>query len=312
MPGPDSTRSRTAEHARLQDASAQEPGRWRFLGLINFTWWVIRKDALDNNIFEGGFLGLDNIGPFDRSRALPAGVVLEQSDGTAWMAKFCLNLLEMALHLAHHDRAYEDVAVKFFEHFAYIAAAMNTGGLWDEQDGFYYDLLRLPDGRVIPLRVRSMVGLVPVFASVTLPRALWERLSDFRARVRWFVEHKPELVGAWHGVVREGQGVLTLVDERRLRRVLATMLDEEEFLSPYGLRSLSRHHREHPYVLPVAGGEARVDYEPAESTSGVFGGNSNEYFHGDTGEGLGASHQTGWTALVAALIAARSRSRPQP
>jgi len=363
--------------------------------LINFTWWVNRKDALDNNIFEGGFLGLDNIGLFDRSTALPGGAVLEQSDGTAWMAKFCLNMLEMALLLATHDPSYEDVAIKFFEHFAYIAAAMNTGGLWDERDGFYYDLLRLPDGKVTPLRVRSMVGLVPIFAAVTLPGALWERLPDFRARIRWFVDHNPELIGPLHGVLRAGQGVIMLVDETHLRRVLATMLDEAEFLSPYGLRSLSRHHREHPYVVPQLGGDARVDYEPAESTSGLFGGNSNwrgpiwfplnhliieslrhlhaafgdrftveiptrsgreghlgdaadeierrllrlflrdelgcrpfwgdhalfkgtgwrdhllfhEYFHGDTGEGLGASHQTGWTALVAAMIAARSRSR---
>jgi hypothetical protein len=363
--------------------------------LINFTWWVNRKDALANNIFEGGFLGLDNIGPFDRSAGLPPGVVLEQSDGTAWMAKFCLNMLEMALHLANHDRSYEDVALKFFEHFAYIAAAMNRGGLWDEQDGFYYDLLRLPAGEVVPLRGRSMVGLVPVLASVTLLAALWERLPDFRARARWFLENKPELAGAWHADIRDGRGVLMLTDEARLRRMLAAMLDEEEFLSPYGLRSLSRHHKEHPFVLTLPSGEARLDYEPAESTSGSFGGNSNwrgpiwfplnylviaslrslhaglgdpftvelptrsgrhahlgqvadeierrllglflrddrgrrpfwgdhprvqgdpawrdhllfhEYFHGDTGEGLGASHQTGWTALVASLLAARRRS----
>src|SRR5262249_46098063 len=176
---------------------------------------------------------------------------------------------------ANHDPSYEDVAIKFFEHFAYIAAAMNTGGLWDEQDGFYYDLLRRPDGKVTPLRVRSMVGLVPIFAAVTLPAALWERLPDFRARTRWFADNKPELIGSWHDVVRAGQGVIMRVDEKRLRRVLATMLDEAEFLSPYGLRSLSRHHREHPYVVRMPGGEARVDYEPAESTSGLFGGNSN-------------------------------------
>ena len=364
--------------------------------LINFTWWVNRKDALDNNIFEGGFLGLDNIGPFDRSRALPGGLVLEQSDGTAWMAMFCLSMLEIALHLAHHDPAYQDVAVKFFEHFAYIAAAMNGEGLWNEQDGFYYDLLRMPDGSTKPLRVRSMVGLVPVLASVTLPRALWDRLADFRARIRWFLDHGPGLGARCHATILEGEGVITLVDEPRLRRVLAAMLDEDEFLSPFGLRSLSRYHREHPYVLTVSGGEARVDYEPAESASGLFGGNSNwrgpvwfplnylivealrqlhaglgdgftvelptrsgrrahlgqvadeiqrrllslflrdaqgrrpfwgadarfqddpawrdhllfhEYFHGDTGEGLGASHQTGWTALVASCVGSRG---PQP
>jgi hypothetical protein len=365
--------------------------------LINFTWWVNRKDALDNNIFEGGFLGLDNIGPFDRSSVLPAGVVLEQSDGTAWMAMFCLNMLEMALHLANHDRAYEGVAVKFFEHFAYIATAMNVGGLWDEEDGFYYDLLRHPNGTT-PLRVRSMVGLLPVFASVTLPRTLWARLPDVRARVRWFLDHNPGLVGDWESITQDGQAVLTLVDQPRLHRVLAAMLDEDEFLSPYGLRSLSRRHRDHPYVLKLPAGEARVDYEPAESTCGLFGGNSNwrgpiwfplnyllieslrslhaglgdaftvelptrsgrqahlgqvadeidrrlrrlflrndhgrrpfwgdhklfqeapawrdhllfhEFFHGDTGEGLGASHQTGWTALVAALIAG-PRPAPSP
>jgi len=363
--------------------------------LMNFTWWVNRKDALDNNIFEGGFLGLDNIGPIDRSTMLPAGFVLEQSDGTAWMAMYCLNMLEIALHLANHDRTYEDVAVKFFEHFAYIAAAMAQGGLWDEQEGFFYDLLRMPGGGVVPMRGRSMVGLVPIFASVTLPITLWERLTDFAARVRWFTEHKPELAGGWHAVVKEGQGVVTLVDQPRLRRIIAAMLDEQEFLSPYGLRSLSRYHREHPLVLKLPGAEARLDYEPAESSSGLFGGNSNwrgpiwfplnflaiealrqlhagfgdeftvelptrsgrfahlgevadeierrllrlflpdqngrrpfwgtnprfqdaawrdhllfhEYFHGETGEGLGASHQSGWTALAAALIVARARPR---
>ena len=243
--------------------------------LINFTWWVNRKDAEGNNLFEGGFLGLDNIGPFDRSTVLPAGVLLEQSDGTAWMAMFCLNMLEIALHLANHDRAYEDVAVKFFEHFVYIASAMNKGGLWDEEDGFYYDLLRMPDGRAIPLRGRSMVGLVPIFASVTLPGVLWERLSDLRGRVRWFLDSRPDLASGWDGVVRGGQAVFTLVEEARLRRVIAAMLDEDAFLSPYGLRSLSRRHREHPFILSLPRGEFRLDYQPAESTSGLFGGNSN-------------------------------------
>jgi len=363
--------------------------------LLNFTWWVNRKDAVGDNVFEGGFLGLDNIGPFDRSSALPGGARLEQSDGTAWMAMYCLNMLEIALRLAHHDPAYQDVAVKFAEHFAYIASATNTKGLWDEEDGFYYDLLRLPDGSTRPLRARSMVGLMPIFASLALPRWLWEKLPDFVARVRWFILHKPEYVTAWEHVIepsRDRPSLITLVDERRLRRVLHAMLDETEFLSPYGLRSLSRRHLEQPLVMRWDGGETRLDYEPAESRCGLFGGNSNwrgpiwfplnyhvieslrrlhaalgdgfqvelptgsgrkahlgavadeierrlvrlflpdasgrrpfqgereifrrdpawrdalsfhEYFHGDTGEGLGASHQTGWTALVALLIGRR-------
>ncbi len=359
--------------------------------LINFTWWVNRKDALGDNIFEGGFLGLDNIGPFDRSAVLPAGQTLEQSDGTAWMAKFCLNMLEMALRLANQDRAYEDVALKFFEHFASIAAAMSE--LWDEQDGFFYDRLRMPDGSILPVRARSMVGLLPLFAAVQLDASLWERLSEFRKHANWFVANKPQLAGFLRYFAKdERPELIALVDETRLRRVLARMLDEAEFLSPYGLRSLSRYHRDHPLVFAVPGGVARLDYEPAESHCGIFGGNSNwrgpiwfplnvlaveslrhlhaclgddftvelptgsgvqahlgavadeierrllrlflldaegrrpvyggverfqtdpawrdhllfyEYFHGDTGEGLGASHQTGWTALAGSLIAKR-------
>ena len=242
--------------------------------LINFTWWVNRKDALGDNIFEGGFLGLDNIGPFDRSAVLPAGQTLEQSDGTAWMAKFCLNMLEMALRLANHDRSYEDVALKFFEHFASIAAAMSE--LWDEQDGFFYDRLRMPDGSVLPVRARSMVGLLPLFAAVQLDASLWERLSEFRKHANWFVTNKPQLAGFLRYFAKDDRPeLIALVDETRLRRVLARMLDETEFLSPYGLRSLSRYHREHPLVIAVPGGEARLDYEPAESTDGLFGGNSN-------------------------------------
>ncbi len=359
--------------------------------LINFTWWVNRKDHLGDNIFEGGFLGLDNIGPFDRSSMLPGGEILEQSDGTAWMAKFCLNMLEMALRLANHDNAYEDVALKFFEHFASIAAAMNE--LWDEQDGFYYDRLRKPDGSTIPVRARSVVGLLPIFAAVELNESLWNELPRFRARARWFIDNKPHLTGFAHYFAQEGRPrLIALVDDARLRRVLARMLDEEEFFSPYGLRSLSRHHREHPLVLALGTCEARLDYEPAESETGLFGGNSNwrgpiwfplnflaleslrhlhatlgdrftvelptgsgvqaslgevadelerrllrlflrdaagqrpmwgaselfqrdpawrdhllfyEYFNGDTGEGLGASHQTGWTALAGVLVANR-------
>jgi hypothetical protein len=363
--------------------------------LINFTWWVNRKDQLGNNVFEGGFLGLDNIGPFDRSRMLPGGAILEQSDATAWMAKFCLNMLEMALRLANRDRAYEDVALKFFEHFAAIATAIN--GLWDEQDGFFYDVLRRPDGSVTPLRARSMVGLLPVFAAVRISPALWELLGDFRRRARWFIDNRPDLTGfIWHFLNDDRPELISLVDATRLRRLLAAMLDEAEFLSPFGLRSLSRRHQDHPLVVDLPGGEARLDYEPGESRTGAFGGNSNwrgpvwfplnflaleslrhlhealgddftvelptgsgrqahlgqvadeiegrllalflpdasgrrpalgshplfrddpawrdnllfhEYFHGDTGEGLGASHQTGWTALAGVLIAARRRRR---
>ena len=361
--------------------------------LINFTWWVNRKDALGDNIFEGGFLGLDNIGAFDRSMPLPGGCTLEQSDGTAWMAKYCLNMLEMALRLANHDPAYQDVALKFFEHFCSIAKAIRE--LWSDDDGFFYDRLRTPDGRSIPLRARSMVGLLPLFAAVRLDPALWEQLHDFHGRARWFIDKNPWL----REFLRfepddERPMLLALVSEERLRRVLERMLDEAEFLSAHGLRSLSRYHCEHPLVVPLPGGEARLDYEPAESATGLFGGNSNwrgpvwfplnflaleslrhlheclgdgftvelpsgsgrqatlagvadelerrllalflrdgqgrrpaggvpdafrrdpawtdpvlfhEYFHGDTGEGLGASHQTGWTALAAALIADRRR-----
>ncbi len=359
--------------------------------LINFTWWVNRKDTLGDNIFEGGFLGLDNIGPIDRSALLPGGELLEQSDGTAWMAKFCLNMLEMALRLANRDRSYEGVAIKFFEHFASIATAMDE--LWDEQDGFYYDRLRCKDGSIVPLRARSMVGLLPLFAGVRLDASLWEQLADFRKHAGWFVANRPKQAAflRYHAVDDRPE-LITLVDDSRLRRLLARMLDPEEFLSPFGLRSLSRYHREHPLVLRLDGQDARLDYEPAESATQLFGGNSNwrgpiwfplnflaleslrhlhsalgdgftvelptgsgvpatlgevaneleqrllrlflldakqhrpvygenalfqrdpawrdhvpfyEYFHGDTGEGLGASHQTGWTALAAVLIARR-------
>ena len=360
--------------------------------LLNFTWWVNRKDALGDNIFEGGFLGLDNIGPIDRSAMLPSGELLEQSDGTAWMAKFCLNMLEMALRLANRDRSYEDLALKFFEHFASIASAMDA--LWDEQDGFFYDRLRKPDGTVQPVRARSMVGLLPLLAGVHVEPSLWEKLPEFRVRAQWFVQNKPDLAKFLHYSGKDARPrLLSVCTEDRLRRLLVRMLDENEFLSPFGLRSLSRHHREHPLVLALPGvPPRRLDYEPAESQTELFGGNSNwrgpiwfplnalvleslrnlhqslgdaftvelptgsgvrahlgqvvgdleqrllrlfllderqrrpvygntelfqrdpawrdhilfhEYFHGETGEGLGASHQTGWTALVAAMIAKR-------
>jgi hypothetical protein len=364
--------------------------------LLNFTWWVNRKDAEGNNLFEGGFLGLDNIGPFDRS-ALPVRGVLEQSDGTAWMAMYCQDLLELAVLLAERDRTYEDLATKFFEHFAFIASAMNDKGLWDEQDGFYYDILRI-DGSVIPLRARSVVGLLPLAAVTTLGPETMARLPDFMTRMQWFVENRPEgcvVVQHMESDEHAGWRMLSIVDRDRLRRLLAAMLDPGEFLSDYGLRALSRYHQANPLYVEVDGAKASLDYEPAESTSFLFGGNSNwrgpiwfpinyllievlrvyhrylgdgfrvecptgsgnllslaevadelavrlsriflrradgsrpvfggyrlfqedprwnglipfhEYFHGDTGAGLGASHQTGWTGLVADLIIRRGRS----
>jgi hypothetical protein len=365
--------------------------------LINFTWWVNRKDAEGNNVFEGGFLGLDNIGPIDRSAMLPVAARLEQSDGTAWMAMYALSLLEMALLLAEHDKAYEDSATKFFEHFAYIGEAMRAKGLWNDEDGFFYDVLSFADGSQVPLRVRSMVGLLPLSATMTLGQRTLAALPDFAGHLRWFLANKPQyrdVVGATH--VRDGgEGrLLSVIDGDRLTRVLARMLDQDEFLSPYGLRSISRIHREQPFVLSLGGLSYSVDYEPAESTSDLFGGNSNwrgpvwfpvnyividavrryarfygddllvehpagsghkltllevandlshrlvevflndasgrrpvhgdtelfqsnaawhdlipfhEYFHGDDGRGLGASHQTGWTGLVAELIIAHGQ-----
>ncbi len=365
--------------------------------LLNFTWWVNRKDAEGKNIFQGGFLGLDNIGVFDRSAVLPTGGHLEQSDATSWMGMYCLNMLTIALELAKDNPAYEDVASKFFEHFVYICRAMNNIAgegieLWDKADGFFYDVLHLPDGGHHPLRVRSMVGLIPLFAVETLDSQIVDRLPSFKRRMQWFLENRPELRG--HIETRTGgdnriQRFLSLVNRDRLKSVMRYMLDEREFLSPHGIRAVSRHHKDDPYVLHVNGTEYRVDYEPAESSTGLFGGNSNwrgpiwfpvnylileslqkfhfylgsayrvecpkgsgtelslgevatelsrrlisiftrdkhgrrpvfgrtetfqtdpnwrdyipfhEYFHGDSGAGLGASHQTGWTALVAKLI----------
>ena len=366
--------------------------------LLNFTWWVNRKDTSGNNVFEGGFLGLDNIGPIDRSSGLPAGVRLEQADGTAWMAMYCLNLLEMALVLADHDATYEDLATKFFEHFAYIAEAINTQGLWHEESGFYFDVLHA-GGERMPLEVWSMVGMIPLYATTTLGRSTLDRLSDFAGRTQWFLDHKPQyhdVVAHTHTLGMHEGRLLSIVSPHRLTRILATMLDEAEFLSPYGLRSVSAHHRESPYSVEISGMRASVGYEPAESSSGLFGGNSNwrgpiwfpvnylvieslrrfaryfgedftvecptgsgvtmtltevadelsrrlvsiflrteegkrpvngwyelfdrpgldgtmlfhEYFHGDTGMGLGASHQTGWTGLVADLICSRIAEEP--
>ncbi|PZR67949.1 MAG: glucosidase [Candidatus Dormiibacter spiritus] len=362
--------------------------------LLNFTWWVNRKDSEGNNIFEGGFLGLDNIGPFDRS-SLPVSGHLEQSDGTAWMAMYCLHLWEIALRLAERDRTYEDMAIKFFEHFVLIAVTLNDKGLWDEVDGFYYDVLRRPDGSSVPLRAHSMVGLIPLYAVTTLGPDTLNRLPSFARAMDWFLSHRPEAAGVVEHMDdpnHAGYRLLAIVGPQSLRRILARVLDPAEFLSDHGVRALSRWHREHPLQMAVDGFQAQLDYEPAESTSGLFGGNSNwrgpvwfpvnylliealkryhrflgsefkvecptgsgrwlaldqvadelaarlvglflsgpdgrrpvfggyerlqrdpawqnlllfhEYFDGDSGAGLGASHQTGWTGLVANLIADR-------
>jgi hypothetical protein len=251
--------------------------------MLNFTWWVNRKDAEGMNVFQGGFLGLDNIGVFDRSAPLPPGGHLEQSDGTSWMAMYALNLLAIALELAREDPAYEDVASKFWEHFFYIAHAMNHRGqdgieMWDEADGFYYDVLHLPDGQRFSLKVRSMVGLIPLFAVETMEPELLDRLPSFKRRLEWFIDNRPDLIKNCACMRTRGQGgrrLLSIVDPDRLRRILKVMLDEREFLSPYGIRALSRYHHDHPYTLSVNGMEHRVDYEPAESSTGLFGGNSN-------------------------------------
>jgi mannosylglycerate hydrolase MGH1-like protein/glycosyl hydrolase family 63 len=251
--------------------------------LLNFTWWVNRKDLEGNNIFEGGFLGLDNIGVFDRNSQLPDGSFIEQSDGTSWMAMYTLNLLAIALELARTDPAYEDVASKFWEHFIFIAHAMNNIGrdnveLWDEEDGFYYDVLHTRDGHHIPMRVHSMVGLIPLFAVETLEPEMLENLPGFHKRMEWFIKNRPDLIGnvaSMETPGRKQRRLLSVVNQDRLRRILKKMLDENEFLSPYGIRALSRFHLENPYTLRLDGKEHRVDYEPGESTTELFGGNSN-------------------------------------
>ena len=363
--------------------------------LLNFTWWVNKKDAEGNNVFEGGFLGLDNIGVFDRSHLPPGGSHLEQSDGTSWMAMFTLNMLAIAMELASEDPTYEDIATKFFEHFLFIAHAMTNRGdrslcLWDDDDAFFYDVLYRAGVRT-PLRIRSMVGLIPLFAVETLDSPVIAGLEGFRRRMEWFLEHRPDLTGNVASLVEHGTAerrLLSLVNADQLRRILGVMLDEREFLSPHGIRALSRVHAERPYILRLDGEDHVVDYQPGESTNALFGGNSNwrgpvwfpvnylliesiqkfhyyygddftvecpagsgrmltlwevaaelsrrlstiflrrdgrrpvyggierfqtdphwrdlilfhEYFHGDTGQGLGASHQTGWTAIVAKLL----------
>ncbi|MGK2867061.1 MAG: MGH1-like glycoside hydrolase domain-containing protein [Mycobacterium sp.] len=365
--------------------------------ILNYTWWVNRKDPDGNDVFGGGFLGLDNIGVFDRSAPLPTGGHLEQADGTAWMAFYTLEMLEIALELARHDPSYQSMAAKFLEQYLWIAAAMDDpddpeGSLWDEQDGFFYDVLATPDGRTTRLKVRSLVGLLPLAACVVLRPADVRQLPEFMARVQWLRTHRPQLAARFPALGEPGiedRRLLSVLDETKLRRLLARMLDETEFLGEHGIRSVSRYHRDHPFVVDVAGQEFRVDYLPAESNTGMFGGNSNwrgpiwfpmnfllirgllayasyygdqfmieyptgsgqeltlrdvaksiserlmgiflrdengirpvyggttlfqesphwndlisfhEYFHGDNGAGLGASHQTGWTALVARMM----------
>jgi hypothetical protein len=358
--------------------------------LLNFTWWVNRKDAEGNNLFGGGFLGLDNIGVFDRSKGIPEGGRLEQADGTAWMAFYCGSMLSMAMELAKHDRTYSDMASKFFEHFVHIVDAMNSlggTGLWDEQDGFYYDKFYY-DGTVTPMRIRSIVGIIPLFAVEVLDNAVIDQLPEFKKRTQWFLDNRSDLshhVSYLETSAHGGRRLLAVPSRERLERVLRYVFDENEFLSPYGVRSMSRVHRDQPFVFSIHGRDQRVSYAPGESDTNLFGGNSNwrgpiwlplnfllieslerydyfygdsfqvecptgsgnwvrlhdaaqelrrrlariflpdddgkrpchgtarmfqddahaqdlllfhEYFHGEDGHGLGASHQTGWTALI--------------
>jgi hypothetical protein len=271
-----------------RDQHPNDPGDLAFLEsvfhklMLNFTWWVNRKDAAGRNIFQGGFLGLDNIGVFDRSAPLPTGGYINQSDGTSWMAMYCLNLMRIALELAKRDHVYEEIATKFFEHFLQIAEAMtNIGdgiGLWDEVDGFYYDVLNLPSGQAIPLKVRSMVGLIPLFAVETLEPELRDLVPEFTKRLEWYLNHRPKLaalVSRWHVPGAGDRRLLSLLRGHRMKLVLRRMLDESEFLSDYGIRAISRYHLEHPYTFYWDGNSMTVDYEPGESTSGLFGGNSN-------------------------------------
>jgi Glycosyl hydrolase family 63 C-terminal domain len=373
--------------------------------LLNFTWWVNRKDRSGRNVFEGGFLGLDNIGVFDRSAPLPTGGYLEQADGTAWMALFCQNMLEIAVELALTDADYAEMALKFSEHFLWIASSMahlgDDTGMWDEEDGFFYDVLRLPNGQARRLKVRSMVGLLPLCAATTFEGQLIEKYPEIGERFLQFLEARPEVTAAIHDPRKLGYGdrrLASILDETKLRRVLAKMLDENEFLSSYGIRSLSRYHADRPYVIKAGGQEYQVSYLPAESDTGMFGGNSNwrgpiwmpvnaliirallqyysyygneftvecptgsgrqmnlyqvaeeiarrlaniflrgkdgrrpvygstqkfqedphwrdcllfyEYFHGDNGAGLGASHQTGWTGVIARIMHLFATLKPE-
>ncbi|MDQ6660890.1 MAG: glucosidase, partial [Chloroflexota bacterium] len=365
--------------------------------LLNFTWWVNRKDSEGNNVFQGGFLGLDNIGVFDRSAPLPTGGSLEQSDGTSWMGMFCLNMMTIALELALGNPVYEDIALKFFEHFLAIASAMNNIAdeglkLWDEEDGFFYDVLRLPDDSLLPLKVRSLIGLIPLCAVETIEPEVLDALPRFKGHLQWFLNYRPDLTSLVSHSQQPDAGerrLLSLVRGHHMKRLLRRMLDPDEFLGNYGIRSLSKYHADHPYTLDVGGIAYTVRYDPAESRTELFGGNSNwrgpiwfplnyllieslqrfhyyygddfkvecptgsgqylnlkevaaelsqrlirlflrddvgrrpfngnneliqhdphwrdyllfhEFFHGESGLGLGASHQTGWTGLVATLI----------
>jgi hypothetical protein len=389
-----------------------DPGDLAFLErvfhklMLNFTWWVNRKDAEGRNIFQGGFLGLDNIGVFDRSAPLPTGGFINQADGTAWMAMYSLSLMRIALELARHNPTYEDIATKFFEHFLHIVEAMNNVGdeglgLWDETDAFYYDVLNVPEGGMTPLKVRSIVGLIPLFAVEVLESSQLAEVPEFTGRLHWFLNYRPDLarlVSRWEAPGLQQRHLLSLLRGHRMKCLLRRMLDETEFLSAFGVRALSRHHLEHPYEFHVHGNTMSVSYQPAESDSGLFGGNSNwrgpiwmpvnyllveslqkfhhyygddfrvecptgsgrfltlsgiadelarrlarlflkgpdgqrpvlkhhsklatdphfrdhvlfhEYFHGDNGRGVGASHQTGWTGLVAKLLQPR-RTPPPP
>jgi hypothetical protein len=375
--------------------------------LLNFTWWVNRKDVNDRHVFTGGFLGLDNIGIFDRSKPLPTGGHLEQADGTAWMAYYCSSMLSIAFELADGNPAYEDMASKFFEHYMTIAAAMNSidgTGLWDEEDGFYYDHLHV-NGQSIPLRIRSIVGIIPLFTVDVLYDRVIRQLPGFRKRMDWFLNHRKDIIDTMTYMEKsgpdcpmEGLRLLAIPTRKQLERILKYVLDEDEFLSPYGIRSLSKYHEKHPFSFDVNGSEMRVQYVPGESDSGMFGGNSNwrgpvwfplnyilleaferyyqfygddlqvecptgsgilmnlkqvanelrrrlsllflandegvrpcyargdrfvndpnwgnlvlfyEYFHGDTGRGLGASHQTGWTALIAPILEQLAKERAE-
>ncbi|HJY36446.1 MAG TPA: hypothetical protein VJ299_03220 [Steroidobacteraceae bacterium] len=251
--------------------------------MLNFTWWVNRKDEEGRNVFQGGFLGLDNIGVFDRSAQLPTGGHIDQADGTSWMAMYALNLMRIALELAQYNAVYEDIATKFFEHFLHIAEAMNNLGeegigLWDDHDKFFYDVLHTPDGRMTPLKVRSMVGLIPLFAVETLEPELLEKVPQFKQRLEWFLNYRPDLarlVSHWHQEGRGKRRLLSLLRGHRMKRLLSRMLDENEFLSPYGVRAISKVHEREPYVFRVDGMDLSVRYLPAESDSGLFGGNSN-------------------------------------
>jgi hypothetical protein len=368
--------------------------------MLNFTWWVNCKDAEGRNLFQGGFLGLDNIGVFDRNAPLPQGGLINQADGTSWMAMYSVNLMRIALELALHNPVYEDIATKFFEHFLNIAGALtNIGGqglgLWDEEDQFYYDELQMADGRITKMKARSMVGLIPLFAVETLEPEMLKRLPGFNRRLRWFLKYRPDLaklVSRWQEPGSGERRLLSLLRGHRMKMLLKRMLDETEFLSDFGIRALSRQHEEHPFTFNCSGHLLKVAYQPAESDSGLFGGNSNwrgpiwfpvnyliieslqkfhhyygddfkiecptgsgqyltingvaqelsrrleriflrdaagnrpvfgehrklqndphfrdyvlfhEYFHGDNGRGAGASHQTGWTGLVAKLLQPR-------